>query len=333
MRGPLCRRIAQIAEAPARGVLTCLLLDSSCSMTTSSGGKCPWAMDDKLAGEVNPQVYVSFDEFPAHAQTLVVRSAGSAPGEPAIRRAIQSLDAQQPVASMRPLDTLVAASIARERFAMSLFAVFSALALLLAAIGIYGVMAYSVAQHTGEIGLRMAMGAQRGDVLGLLLRQGGRLVLLGLVFGLEADPGVAAAAHRVPHRHLRGGCLPTSATLGKMPVCPQSCPRSSGWSGFSDCSRAAGITGHPCPTAPRPAAPAGTARRGCNARTAVAALLLATSRHPSTVPPTWRLSGKQARLAAGRVRSRSTSRASTIPPAAPGDLPGKGPCDVVRAPP
>jgi len=94
------------------------------------------------------------------------------------------VDKDQPVASVRPLAALVAESMARPRFSMFLFGVFSGVALLLSAIGIYGVMAYSVTQRTGEIGIRMALGAQRGDVLQLILSQAARLVGLGLAGGL-----------------------------------------------------------------------------------------------------------------------------------------------------
>jgi predicted permease len=140
--------------------------------------------DEQLAGAVDPQAYVAFAQFPSHAQTFVLRSAGAAPGDAAIRAAIQSVDGQQPIARIRPLAAMVAASIARERFAMTLFAVFSGLALLLAAIGIYGVMAYSVAQRTAEIGIRMALGARSADVVAMVLRQGARLVVLGLAVGI-----------------------------------------------------------------------------------------------------------------------------------------------------
>jgi predicted permease len=102
----------------------------------------------------------------------------------AVRTALQSLDRDVPMSRIRTLDDLVHESMGQRRLSMVLLGVFAGLALLLASLGIYGVMSYSVAQRSRDLGVRMALGAARGSVLGLVMRQGMVLVALGIAVGL-----------------------------------------------------------------------------------------------------------------------------------------------------
>ena len=121
------------------------------------------------------------------AQSLVVRGRGDAAGlTPAIKQAIWSVDKDQPIVRIATMDALLAASAGERRFALILFEIFGLVALALAATGIYGVLAGSVAERTREIGIRLALGAQRSDVLRLMLGQGFILTLSGVGFGLLA---------------------------------------------------------------------------------------------------------------------------------------------------
>jgi putative ABC transport system permease protein len=139
-----------------------------------------------LTGEGGMQIYVP------HAQDsqwnfmgLVIRTASDPAAFPAtLRREVQALDKDQPVYNVRTMDDVVANSLGTRRVSMQLFAVFACAALLLAAIGIYGVMAYSVTQRTQEIGIRMALGAQKSDILRLVVRQGMTVTLIGVIAGL-----------------------------------------------------------------------------------------------------------------------------------------------------
>jgi putative ABC transport system permease protein len=134
-----------------------------------------------------PTVYWPHPELVLSELTFVVRTAN----EPlalvsAVRNEIQQMDPEQPMGAVSTMDQLLAGTLSRSRFTMLLLGVFAAVALILACVGIYGVIAFSVTQRTQEFGIRMALGANRRDVFRLVLGQGTRLTLLGIGLGIVA---------------------------------------------------------------------------------------------------------------------------------------------------
>jgi putative ABC transport system permease protein len=148
---------------------------------------------NSLSERPGRQIYVSAAQFPSPYMSIVARTSRPAPNlAAAIRGAIWAVDSDQPVSLVRSLDDMITERNTPNRILTQMIGFFGVLALLLGAIGIYGLMAQSVEQRTHEIGIRMALGSSRGAVTRLIVGQGLRLTLWGIAFGLLA----AAAATR-----------------------------------------------------------------------------------------------------------------------------------------
>ena len=176
---------------------------------------------NEAAGEDNVEklgfvhLYFSDQQSPISSNTLMVRVSR---GDPkalvnAVRREVQAIDPTLPIGEIATMEENIASSLSTRRLTMTLLGAFAGLALVLASVGIYGVMALSTAQRTREMGIRFALGASRGDVLRLILGQGIALIGIGLLAGLAG----AFAASRALNSLLYGvGALDTAALIGAL---------------------------------------------------------------------------------------------------------------------
>jgi putative ABC transport system permease protein len=141
-----------------------------------------------LSDPEQPEMYVAYAQYAPPAMNLIVRATAN-PGllTSGLRQTVTEIDKEETVSAVRSMDNIVESSISQPRFSSLLVGIFAVLALLLAAIGLYGVMAYSVSQRTNEIGIRMALGAKRNDVLKMIVLQGMKLAFAGIAAGLAGS--------------------------------------------------------------------------------------------------------------------------------------------------
>jgi len=152
-------------------------------------------LEEGLTEPAQPEVYVPAEQVPWSEMAVIVRAQGGGDAMrlfPSVRATVTALDRQIPVEEAGRLSEQIAASLKQRRFALVLLSSFSALALVLAGVGIYGVASYTAAQRTREVGIRMALGARRSDVLRLFVREAAGLTAIGVVAGLA----LTAAAMR-----------------------------------------------------------------------------------------------------------------------------------------
>ncbi len=141
-----------------------------------------------LEAEVDPAFYVPTRQSPLSDMNVLVRTEGDPAALVAsMRKEVWSLDSDQPISQVRTMEEIVAINMAQRRFNMLLMGLFGAVALILASVGIYGLLSYTVAQRTHEIGVRMALGASRSDVLKMVVGQGMALAVTGVMMGLIAS--------------------------------------------------------------------------------------------------------------------------------------------------
>jgi putative ABC transport system permease protein len=178
----LARRFFPDEDPIGKHVTVSLAPDFTCEIVGIVGDVKHRSLD----AEAGPEFYVSYLQSPTSALSLVVRTKTDETNAivPTIRNVVAQLDQDQPIADVRTMNDLLVESTASRRFNMLLLGIFALIALVLAGVGIYGVMSYSVTQRRHEIGIRIALGAQSRDVFRLIVGQGMMLALIGVVLGI-----------------------------------------------------------------------------------------------------------------------------------------------------
>ena len=185
-------------EDPIGKRLNLAIVDMQPMIVGVAGHVKHWGLDSDATAKIQAQIYIPFMQLPdrlmpllSNGVGLVARTRGPQ-GELAetIRRTLARMNSDQVVYGVQSMDEIVADSFSDRRFSMILLGVFAGLALILSSIGIYGVVSYLAEQRTHEIGIRLALGAQRGDVLRLVLGQGAGMALVGVGIGLGATLGL-----------------------------------------------------------------------------------------------------------------------------------------------
>jgi putative ABC transport system permease protein len=208
----LARKIAPQGSPIGRRVR---LLDGDAPVWATIVGVVGNAKHFQLNEATLDQVYVPYAQKPLIFTEVVVRAAGDPMGVAnAVKSAIWRVDRDQPVWRIRPVSQSIEGALGAREFTMRLLASFAILAVLLATIGVYGVMSYAVARRTQEMGIRMALGARSGQVVGMVLRQGMRTIAIAIVIGLVASFG----ATRLLETQLFGVARTDPLTFAAVPL-------------------------------------------------------------------------------------------------------------------
>jgi len=198
-------KLAFHGQDPIGKSVNIAFLDMKAQIVGVVGHVKQWGLDEDAHSPIRAQFYFPIWQLPdrfmpllARGVTFVTRTAGKPAGEmAAIRQAIAKVNSEVVTYRTATMEEIVADSLAARQFAMVLLAIFAALALMLSCVGIYGVISYLVGQRTHEIGVRMALGAQRRDVLQMILGQGAKMAFLGVGIGLAASLGLTRLMDKI----------------------------------------------------------------------------------------------------------------------------------------